>query len=253
MLGIDGMARQDRHQAEDERQLAVGGAGEVEAHGPLGERSGAGDLDVIGAVIRTAVIPEQFPGEDDVGRGHRRAVGERCSGIEIERHIGPLGVGLDRAGQEAVQRERLVIAAHQQAFEHAATQLRRRESLDDEGIEAVERAEHAAHEAAALGRIGIDVAEGGEALRERRLSMHGDGMSGLRRRAGGNEKHPGDKQRATGDERSPCDKMHRPSPAETGRSTTIADGRGVRHRVTLFRIDQDMYHTVRSRVRAAPV
>ena len=175
------MAGQDRHQAEDERQLAVAVGGEVESHGALGERGGAGDLDVIGAKIRTAVIPQQLPGEDDVGRGHRRAVGECRPGIEIERDIGALVIGLDRARQQAVQRERLVIAAHHQAFEHVAAHFRRRQSLDDEGIEAVERAEHAAHETPALGRVGIDVAEGGKAFRQRRLAMHRDGMTRLRR------------------------------------------------------------------------
>jgi hypothetical protein len=33
----------------------------------------------------------------------------------------------------------------------------------------------------------------------------------------------------------------------------IADGRGVRHRVALFRIDVDVYHSACRHVRAAPV
>ena len=38
------------------------------------------------------------------------------------------------------------------------------------------------HEAAALGRVGIDVGEGGKALRHRRLAMHRDRVARLRRR-----------------------------------------------------------------------
>jgi hypothetical protein len=40
--------------------------------------------------------------------------------------------------------------------------------------------------------------------------------------------------------------------AETRRSATIADGRGVRHRVAFFRIDEHVYHTVCPCVRPGP-
>ena len=50
------MFGQHRHQAEDQRQLAVVGAGEIEAHGQAVERFGLGDLGVILSMVGPAVI-----------------------------------------------------------------------------------------------------------------------------------------------------------------------------------------------------
>ncbi len=50
---------------------------------------------------------------------------------------------------------------------------------DDQRIEAVEGAEHAVHQAAALRRGRIGVAHPGEACRQRRLAVHGDGVPRL--------------------------------------------------------------------------
>ena len=184
MRGIDGVARQYRHQSEDERQLAVAVRGDVEAHGAIAERGRARHLGVVDAIVRPAVVAQQFPGEDDVVGGDRRAVGERRPGVELEGDVGALVVCVDRARQQAVERERLVIAAHQQALVDRAAQLRRRQSLHDERVEAVEGAEHAAHQAPALGGVGIDVAEGGKIRRQRRLAVHRDGVARLRRGSG---------------------------------------------------------------------
>ena len=152
------MLRQHRHQAEDQRQLAIVGAGQIEAHDALRQRLGLGDLDVIGAVVGPALVAQKLPGKDHVLGGHRFAVGELRGGIEREGDVGAVGVGLDGAGEQAVEREWLVIAARQQAFDHVAADLRQREAFDDERVEAVEGAEHALRQSAALGRRRIGVA-----------------------------------------------------------------------------------------------
>src|SRR5262249_50950315 len=50
-----------------------------------------------------------------------------------------------------IKRKRLVIAARHQALDHVAADRRRCDALYDERIEAVEGAEHALYQAAALG------------------------------------------------------------------------------------------------------
>ncbi len=183
------MLRQDRHQAEDQRQFAVVAAGEVEAHGARIETLGLADLGIIGAVIGPAVIAQQLPGEHDVVGRDRRAVGKMRRGVEPERDVAPRVVGLDRAREQAVEREGLVIAARHQTFEHVAADRLHGEALDDERIEAVERAEHALHQRSALGRVGIGVGRGDKILRHGRGAMHGDGVGG---RVGRGRRHQGE-------------------------------------------------------------
>ncbi len=101
--------------------------------------------------------------------------------VDVEGHVAALRVGLDRAGDQAVERERLVVAARHQAFDHVAADRRRSDTSDDEGIEAVEGAEHALHQAAALGRVRVGVGQAGEACRQRGLAMHRQRMSSFRR------------------------------------------------------------------------
>ena len=60
------MARQYRHQAEDQRQFAVVGAAEIEPHGERVERLGLGDLGVILAVVGAAAVAQQRPGKQHV-------------------------------------------------------------------------------------------------------------------------------------------------------------------------------------------
>ena len=75
----------------------------------------------------------------------------------MEGDIAPRVVGLDALGQQAIEREGLVIAARHQAFDHKAPDLLNGEAPDDQGIEAVEGAEQAPDQPAALRRIGIGV------------------------------------------------------------------------------------------------
>ena len=150
------MLGQHRHQAEDQRQFAVVGAGEIEAHGARVRcASRLGDLDVVGAVVRPAFVAQQLPGEDHVVGRHRLAVGEARRRIEREGDVAALGVGLDAVGEQAVERERLVIAARQQALDHVAADIGGGQAFDDERIEAVEGAEHALHQRPPLGAAGL--------------------------------------------------------------------------------------------------
>ncbi len=102
-------------------------------------------------------------------------------GIEREDHVAACRVGLDGLGQQAVQRERLVVAARHQAFDDIAADRLHREALDDQRIEAVEGAEHAFGQTAAFGRIRIDIRQGAKAIRQGSRAMHGDGGGGNRR------------------------------------------------------------------------
>ena len=88
---------------------------------------------------------------------HRLAVGKARGGIERESDVAARRVGLDRAGEQPVERERLVVAARHQALDDVAadTCCSGAMPFDDERIEAVEGAEHALHQAAALRRAGL--------------------------------------------------------------------------------------------------
>ena len=89
-------------------------------------------------------------------------------------------VGFHGFGEQAVQRERLVVAPHHQALEHEAAFEREAPDLlhgdapDDQRVEAVEGPEHALHQPAALRGVGIGVGHMGEIGRHRRRAMHGD-------------------------------------------------------------------------------
>ena len=183
------MLRQDRHQAEDQRQFAVVGAGEVKAHRERVERLGLGDLGVILPVVGAALVAQQRPGEQHVLGGDRLAVGEAGAGIEAEGDIAPRVVGLDALGEQAVKREGLVIAARHQALDHEAADLLHGKTPDDQRIEAVEGAEHAPDQPAALGRIGIGIGHMGEIGRQRRRAMHRDGVALGRAQRAGSDRH----------------------------------------------------------------
>ena len=154
---IDRVFSEHRHQAEDQRQFAIVGAGQIEAHGALGRRRRLDHLGVIDAVIRPAFVAQQLPGENHVIGRHRFAVGKTRRRIEREGDMASRGIGLHAVGEQAVKRERLVIAAREQAFDHVAADIGRRQAHDDERIKAVEGAEHSLHQLAALGcrRIGV--------------------------------------------------------------------------------------------------
>jgi hypothetical protein len=83
-------------------------------------------------------------------------------------------IGLNAVRQQTIERERLVIAARHQAFDDVTADLLNREPLDDQRVEAVERAEDALHQPAALWRIGIGIGHVLEIVGQRRLAMHGN-------------------------------------------------------------------------------
>ena len=120
------------------------------------------------------MVAQELPGEQHVFGGDLLAVGEARAGIETERDIAPLVVGLDGFGEQAVERERFVLAARQQALDHVGADRLHGQSLHNERIEAVEGAEEAPGQPAALGGIGVGIGHVGEIGRQRRLAMHGD-------------------------------------------------------------------------------
>jgi hypothetical protein len=183
------MLGQHRHQPEDQRQFAIaavfGGMSEIEAHSQGIEDLGFGDLGIIGAIIGPAVVAQQLPGEDNVIRGDLGAVGKTRRGIERERHVAARIVGLHRARQQAVKRERLVIVARQQALDDIASDRLYRQTQDNERVETVECAEHAFGDGPALRRIRIDVVELLEVGRVLEVAEQGEPVPPLWRGLGG--------------------------------------------------------------------
>ena len=90
----------------------------------------------------------------------KRASGRRWKVMEL-RSSGISTLSRD----QPVEGERLVAAARHQALVDVLAHAGRGDAPDDEGVEAVEGAERAQHEAAALGRVGIDVGKVREARR----------------------------------------------------------------------------------------
>ena len=80
LIGVVGL-REDRHQAEDQRQFAIWALGiEHEAHGARTEPLHAHDLAVVEAVIGTPARLQRLPRENDIFDGDRPAVVEACLG-----------------------------------------------------------------------------------------------------------------------------------------------------------------------------
>lgn len=65
-----------------------------------------------------------------------------------------LRVGLYFAGEQPIERERLVVAAGHQAFDYVPADRLRRDPSHDKGIEAVEGSEHALDQAPPFGAAG---------------------------------------------------------------------------------------------------
>ena len=162
--------RQNRHQAEDQRQLAIVAAGEIETHFTGAKGLRLDDLGIIEAVIGAALVTQELPGKYDVLGRHRLAVGESRCRIELERHIAARLIGVDCARDQPIKRERLVIAARHEAFDHLAADdidvadqwgahALRHQAPRDKGIDAFKSAQHALNQAAALRCVGIDIAE----------------------------------------------------------------------------------------------
>ena len=181
---VDRMPGQYRHQAEDQRQFAVVGAGEVEPHGEGIRCFGLGDFRIILAMVGAPLVAEQGPRKQHVLGEHRLAVREARLGIEVEGDVAPAVVGFHAPGQQAVKRKGLVIAARHQAFDHEASDLLHGEAPDDQRIEAVEGTENTLHQPAAFRRLGIGIGHMGEIGRQGRGAVHRDGMARLGRPAG---------------------------------------------------------------------
>ena len=196
--GIRGLARQNRHEPEKQRQFAVARSLEIEPDG-LGIRGGHGlDLRESGPLLRPSLALQEIEGEVDVRRGDRAAVREPRRGVEMEGREGARVIGVHPLGDQAVERERLVLRAGHQGLEHhGAEPLGRRTRLEVVGVQTVEGAEQAESQSAALRRIRIGVGEMREAGREGRCTMHGDGLVGLGRK-GRDHGHDGQRRRQEG-------------------------------------------------------
>ena len=131
-------------------------------------------------MVGPAVIAQQLPREHHVvggdGTGRRKMPRAGLSAKVTKLRAASVSTDF---GQQAIQRERLVIAARHQALDHVAADIRRREPFDDQRIEAVEGAENALHQPAAFGRVRIDVGKRRKIRRQGRFAMHGDGMARL--------------------------------------------------------------------------
>src|SRR5215467_10328898 len=161
LVGIDRVFRQYRHQAEDQWKLAVVAPGQIEAYRMRADDLRLDHLGIIEAMVGAAPVAQELPGKDDVLWRHRLAIGKTRGRIEREGDEAARRVGVDRLGDEAVERERLVIAAGHQAFDHLArddvdiadqwaAHALRHQAARDEGIDALECSKHALNEAAAL-------------------------------------------------------------------------------------------------------
>ena len=194
-VGIDGVFGQHRHQPDDQRQFAVVGAAEVEAHAALADDIGLDHLGVVNAVVGAAVVAQQLPGKHDVRRRDRLAVGKARRRIEREGDETARGIRFHALGQQAVKRERLVVATRQQALDHVIADIDGGQALDDERIEAVEGAEHALRQLAALWRRRVGIARMAEVGWPRRRAVHGDGVV-VRGGTRGAQGKPGRRRRA---------------------------------------------------------
>ena len=138
--------------------------------------STAFDLPEARAVERLAVLLQHLEREPHILGRQRVAVREAGAGIEVEGDGAPVLRHLDRAGDQAVERERLVGRAHHQALEHVARHHVRRDAEDDQGVEAVEGALEGERDSSALRRLRIGIGQVLETGREGRLAMHRDAM-----------------------------------------------------------------------------
>lgn len=220
------MLRQDRHQSEDQREFAIVRAGKVETHGAFVDDFRLRHLGIIGAEIRPAFVTQKLPREHHVLRRHRIAVGKSGARVDPEGDSATRVVGLHALRQQSVERERFVVAACQQTFDHVAADALCRQSLDDEGVETVEGAEHTLDQPTALGGRRVGIANVIEALGQGGVAVHGDGMAGLGGRVG---LHPWPEARENG--HAQCER-ERPRPASgdgLGAWQRAIGGRGRRH------------------------
>ncbi len=135
MLHVRGVFGQNRHQREDERQFAVGRAGQIIAHRQRVRRVDRFDQAEGDALLRSAFGFQKIEGKQHIRRGERGAVGEMRARIEMEGHMLAVRVEVDGARDLPVKREGLVLRAGHQCLEDVADQpLRGRARLDVERI-----------------------------------------------------------------------------------------------------------------------
>jgi hypothetical protein len=175
------VARQDRHEPEDEWDLAVTGRREGEAHAARTDLGGVDDLAVVRAVIGPALLLQNCVTEKHVLGRDRLAVGEARFGAQVESDGAAVLRKLDAFGDQPVERERLVAAARHQALVDVLANVAGRHPPDDESVEAIEGAQGAQHEPITLGCSGIDIREVLEPRRMLRGAMHGDAVHRLGR------------------------------------------------------------------------
>ncbi len=150
--------RQDRDLPEDQRQFAVAGVLEVEAHAKLVLGDHLVDVRIVVAVHRVALAHQRLEGEHHVFGGDRRAIAETGLGAQVEAHVAVVRCLLDLLREQAVFGERLVLRLEGQGVVDQA-QRRGRDALADERVKAVEAAEVGLAEDAAFRRIRIHVVE----------------------------------------------------------------------------------------------
>ena len=169
---------QDGPQPHDERQFEID---RVEGEP---DRARAGllhllDLAPCAEIARVPLGPEDFVRPHHILDRDRRTVRERR--LFAQREFDPFAVrpGLDRLGQKAVKRERLVIGPAQQAFEDHVAQLPGRVALGDDRMEGIERPRFGKDDLAPLGRIRVGLRQVLEIRGKGRFPIHGDAVLGF--------------------------------------------------------------------------
>ena len=161
------MLRQYCELPQDQRQFMVLGRLEVEHDFAVVLDSHVLHIRIIRAIGGQPLLDQRAERPGDILGRHRRAVVE--PGFRPQR-IGDrqvIGRHVHRLAQMAIHRRRLVVIdGHQRVIDlpHA----RRRAAADDEPVEAVERAQRAAHHRAALRRIRVGIREMREIRRQLR-------------------------------------------------------------------------------------
>ena len=155
--GADRVAGQNRHEAHDERHLAVAASFEGELHAAFANLFRSRDLCVIEPMVGAALALKERPGEQHILRRDRRPIGKSRLRAKLESDPAPVFRRLDAFGNKPVKRERFVIAAREKRLVNIVPHARDRSALHDERIEAVERAEHAEPQSAALRSVRVNI------------------------------------------------------------------------------------------------
>ncbi|MNP09081.1 hypothetical protein D3C76_1011720 [compost metagenome] len=170
------MLGQHRQLSEDQRQFAVVAVLELEEHRERIFGDHVGDVAVITAVHRRAILDQGLEAENHVFGAYRMAVMEARFGPQVETHPIVVRRFFDLAGDQAIFRERFIQALPGQGVVDQVDVVSRH-ALADERVEAVETAEPGLAEFPALGCVRVDVIEVFEVGRVfRRLVVQGQGM-----------------------------------------------------------------------------